>query len=109
MNNQYLIMAIAKLLQGLEKHEAMTVLTEAKLSLNFDKSPLPELKQCANTYRRGQPTKISQDPEVEAFILSLPYMKQTEILAEVAAKFGADRTPSRSGLSRYLMMKRKAV
>ncbi|MCG9722678.1 hypothetical protein [Shewanella sp. Isolate7] len=109
MNNQYLTMAIAKLLQGLEKHEAMTVLTEAKLSLNFDKSPLPELKQCANTYRRGRPNKITKDPEVEAFILSLPYMEQKEILARVEAKFGAARTPSRAGLSRYLMMKRKAV
>lgn len=109
MNNQYLIMAIAKLLQGLEMREALTVLIEAKRSLNFDKSPVPKLKQCANTFRRGRPNKITKDPEVEAFILSLPYMEQKEILARVEAKFGAARTPSLAGLSRYFMTGRKAV
>ncbi|MGE6436634.1 hypothetical protein [Shewanella baltica] len=107
MNKQYLIMAIAKLLQGLEQYEAITVLTEAKLSLNFDKSPVPELKQCANTFRRGRPTKISQDPEVEQFILNLDYLSQIEILACLKQRFGVERTPSRSSLSHYFKLQRK--
>lgn len=108
MNNQYLTMAIAKLLQDLDEQEAMAVLDAAML-LNFDKSSLQGLNQSANTYRRGRQNKISQDPEVEAFIFSLPYMKQTEILARVEAKFGSVRTPSRAGLSRYFMKRRQAV
>ena len=108
MNNQYLTIAIAKLLQDLEEQDAMAILDAAML-LNFDKSSLHGLNQSANTYRRGRQTKISLDPEVEAFIYSLPYMKQTEILAKVKAKFGAARTPSRAGLSRYFMALRKTV
>lgn len=110
MNNQYLAEVINKLLVGLSQSDIQQVLTKVEHDqkcLGYVPNNL-KTEMSVNVHRRGRLCKISKDPEVQAFIHSLPYLEQTDILAEVVAKFGVDRAPSRSGLCRYFMKWRKA-
>tara|TARA_R110002033_G_scaffold17587_1_gene47664 strand:- start:11397 stop:11732 length:336 start_codon:yes stop_codon:yes gene_type:complete len=111
MNNQYLAEVINKLLVGLSNCEIQQVLTQVSLDqqCSIYEQSNSNFAFSTNIYRRKRATKISKDPEVEAFIHSLPYMEQTEMLEQIRAKYGSDRAPSRTGLSRYFMALRKTV
>ena len=52
---------------------------------------------------REQPTTIDSDPQMKAFILSLK-ISQTldEIVSLCEERFGSQRSPSKSGLLRYI-------
>ncbi|MCE2594157.1 hypothetical protein K6Y31_04945 [Motilimonas cestriensis] len=105
MNNEYLSLAIQKLLEGLTLNEAKHLLNQAQqdYEIGINRSQVKQTKPyCENAYRKPKPSKIQQDAEVEAFILNQHYMTQTEMLKLLKAKFGAYRAPSKSGLNRYL-------
>lgn len=112
MNNQHLADVINKLLVGLSQPDIQQVLSKVL----HDQAILGDELNCSHptffTYvrRKGRLNKISKNPEMEAFINSLPYyLEQKEILAKVIEKFGADKAPSRTGLCRYFMALRKTV
>lgn len=47
--------------------------------------------------------KVERDPEIKAYILSITEtIPITEVLRRVVARFGAERAPSRSALSRWV-------
>lgn len=54
----------------------------------------------------GQPGKIMADPELRRFVERLlPRHTFAEIVARCRERFGAERAPSRSGLSRFWRQK----
>lgn len=53
--------------------------------------------------RRGGISRIEQNPEIKAFIHSVDrYYTGPELLSMIEKRFGAERTPSKSSLGRYL-------
>lgn len=104
MNNQWLPTAILKLLSGLPLQEANAILHETKQLLEVKPASVitAETVTCANAFRRGRKTKLEQYPEVKDFILSLPYLSQSEILLACKERFGLKKIPSRSSLCRFL-------
>lgn len=105
MNNQYLVNAISKLLQGLEMKVANKVLADVQASLKSSNPPCIKQQPCANTFRPSK-SKIANDPELEQFLLDLPPLELTHIVEILTEKFGKDRAPSRSVLSRYFRSQR---
>lgn len=107
MANAWIVTAILKLLSGLPQKEAKGLLQQASQHFEIEKQldAIPR-EFCANTFRQPRKTKIGSDPEVEQFILSLPYLNQADILTACKARFGSERTPSSAGLSRYLRAQR---
>lgn len=60
-------------------------------------------------HRPGHPGKIDRDPEVKAFVdANLAAMTFMDLAQECRARFGADRAPSKSSLSRYWNRARSA-
>lgn len=108
MNNTWRVKAILTLLSGIPLKEANAVLFDVKQRLEV-KQPVKDVENtvCPNAYRKPRLTKIESDPEVKEFILSTPYMPQAEILLGCRERFGNARTPSRTGLSRFLTKLRK--
>lgn len=108
MNNTWRVRAVLTLLSDVPLKEANAVLFDVKQRLEV-KQPVKDVEStvCPNTYRKPRLTKIESDPEVKAFILSIPYMPQAEILLACRERFGNTRTPSKSGLSRFLVSSRK--
>lgn len=107
MNNAWRVKAILALLSGLTLKDAHAVLCEAKQQLEIKKvTPEVEKPVCPNAYRQPRQSKIERDDEVKALILSLPYMNQAEVIRACERQFGASRTPSRSGLHRFLQNQR---
>ena len=52
---------------------------------------------------RAHPSRVDLDPEVRAYVLSLPEpMTIARLRAELTTRFGEDRTPSKSSIHRYL-------
>lgn len=61
-------------------------------------------------HRRGRPSRIASDPEVEAFVLDrIEVMTYAEIVAAVAESFPKARHISSSGLQRWWAKRRPAV
>jgi len=53
--------------------------------------------------RPGVISRVENDPEIKAFIHSLDrYYSSPDLLAMIEKRFGKERTPSKSGLGRYL-------
>lgn len=63
---------------------------------------------CVNTFKKDK-SQLSDDKEVRDFIATLPHMTQTKVREAIEVKFGAERTPSQSGLNRYFMKQRKRL
>lgn len=58
----------------------------------------------------GNPSRIEKDSEVQAFILNLDqYYVTSDLLAMIEKRFGKERTPSKSGLGRYLQKITKSL
>ena len=58
----------------------------------------------------GTRSRIERDPEVQRFVDERSATRELAVLrAEITQAFGSDRTPSQSGLHRYVMARRKAA
>lgn len=107
MNNTWRVKAILTLLSDMPLNEANAVLFDVKQGLEVEQ-PVTAIEStvCANSYRQPRLSKIERDAEMKAFILSIPYMPQAEILLACRERFGSARAPSRTGLSRFLIASR---
>ena len=69
--------------------------------LNAPSTVPPALADHRRSHRAGVPPRIASDPELEAFIRArIDRLTFTQIIAEVAAAFPAERRTSLSALSR---------
>ena len=107
MNNDWVVKATLKLLSGLPQQDAESVLFDVKQQLEVYQ-PVANIEKtvCANAYRKPRLSKIERDVEMKEFILSLPYLNQTDVLRACEKRFGKARTPSLSRLSAFLKKQR---
>jgi hypothetical protein len=112
-NQKALTQSVAKLLAKVPPLDALTVLNNVVgITLDRTSSSNPMVGDnlfIFNHYlETRRPTKIENDPELEAFILRLKACyPQKKIIEMCIEEFGRERAPSRTGLSRYLQILRK--
>lgn len=103
---------VIKALESMTVNDALTVLHSAfgiVINENINVSH-PDLSQPIYPYNpnltrrpRGGISKVERDPEIKAFIHSLPkYLSVIQIAEQCRVRFGKERAPGKSAVHRYL-------
>lgn len=111
MTNKGHTLSIVTILSGLNKLEAVSILTAA-LSMIVAQLSESEIEPAKVTspvsthlkrFRPGGISIVDKDPEIKAYIHSIDrYLTVEAMRNDLVKQFGKDRAPSKSGLGRYL-------
>ena len=107
MSNDYIVKATKKLLSGLSSEDAASVINQVIEEMDLH---MPQLVQnhseFANAYRQKRRSKLDTDWELRTFVLDLPYLPLSEIVAKCEERFGKKRAPSISAGHRFMQAQR---
>ena len=106
--NEYIASEIATILDPLPPKVALTVLSDATsrilISLNTELAIDAPEKPRRLLQNRGSISRVDKDPEMKSFIMGLTEpITIAALRSELIARFGEQRTPSKSALHRYVM------